>query len=312
MFDPHSSPASAAAAGRGGVTRLVLSAAAPVPGNGSRRLQSSDFAPLAVSGLKTLITFSLPPPAGGGGNGSVARCSFYDEAVGTYSSAGCVSMPSPLPAGLTAEWVPAFVAQPGHLAAAWRLDAGSWATSPLLAGCTQAWLDCSNASQVTRSLYPDPYNPMSAPAISCGGSLRPQLLRVFYGARCGLWRPDNGAGCFWNATAQAFSGDGCVASGRTQCGCTHLTDFAPESAPTISVCSASDLLNLSPADIVTKLRLFLILISAMFGGAPPTPAAPAPPPFHTHTQPAAQATHNPPPRRRHAPGRVHWLAPRQG
>ena len=37
-------------------------------------------------------------------------------------------------------------------------------------------------------------------------------------------------------------------------------------APTISVCSASDMLSLSPADIITKLRTFLYLICGLFGG----------------------------------------------
>ena len=67
--------------------------------------------------------------------------------------------------------------------------------------------------------------------------------------------------------SQAFGGKGCVATSVTYCACQHLTDFASASAPKISVCSAKDLLSLSPSDIVTKLRLFLYLICGLFGGA---------------------------------------------
>ena len=72
--------------------------------------------------------------------------------------------------------------------------------------------------------------------------------------------------CYWNATAQAFAGAGCVIAPATQCGCRHLTAFASSSAPTISTCSASDMLSLSPGDIVTKLRVFLLMICGLFGG----------------------------------------------
>jgi hypothetical protein len=45
----------------------------------------------------------------------------------------------------------------------------------------------------------------------------------------------------------------------------HLTDFSSSSALKISVCSAKDLLSLSPGDIVNKLRTFLYMISGLFG-----------------------------------------------
>ena len=47
---------------------------------------------------------------------------------------------------------------------------------------------------------------------------------------------------------------------------TTAADFASGGAPRISVCSASDMLNLSPSDIVNKLRMFLYLICGLFGG----------------------------------------------
>ena len=54
-------------------------------------------------------------------------------------------------------------------------------------------------------------------------------------------------------------------------------DFSSSSAPKISVCSAKDLLSLSPADIVNKLRLFLYLICGLFGGAARSAPSPSEP-----------------------------------
>ena len=118
--DPHSGPATAAASGRGGITRLELSV---LPSGGGTRA----FQPLAVANLTALITFSLPPPTNmmvtqpqgapspfvDGLVGSLqAVCSFWDAAegggAGAYSTQGCVSQPSPLPPNMTAAWVPGF------------------------------------------------------------------------------------------------------------------------------------------------------------------------------------------------------------
>ena len=65
--------------------------------------------------------------------------------------------------------------------------------------------------------------------------------------------------------SQAFAGGGCIATDATYCACQHLTDFASGGAPKISVCSAKDLLSLSPGDIVNKLRTFLYMICGLFG-----------------------------------------------
>ena len=300
-FDPYSSPSAAAAAGRGGITRLALTSANI---NGT-------FAPLPVASLTQLLTFSLPAPttmgAGGGGAAPArlqAACTYWDEAVAAYSSAGCVAQPSPLPGGLSVQWADNFTAGAdsagsASLALAWNFTQRSWAGAALLAGCSEAILDCSNATDAARRIFPNPWAPLEPPgAISCGG-VSQRMLRVFVGPRCGLWDQNNTAACFWNATAQAFSGTGCVASNQTQCGCVHLTgtkapawlgaallpfppaapsaapeaarlphaaDFAGEAQPTISICSASDLLSLSPSDIVTKLRTFLYVLGALFVG----------------------------------------------
>lgn len=45
----------------------------------------------------------------------------------------------------------------------------------------------------------------------------------------------------------------------------HLTDFSSQSAPKISVCSAKDLVAISPLDLITHLKFLLILVSGLFG-----------------------------------------------
>lgn len=143
----------------------------------------------------------------------------------------------------------------------------SWSLSRaagLLEQCSLTFINCQDPLQWNRTVYPDPQRPLSIPAITCGGSTD-RMLRVWYGSECQIWQQDNAAGCHWNATAQAFSGTGCVRSGPTQCACVHLTDFASARAPKISVASPRDLIAVTPGDIITKLRFFLYLIAILFG-----------------------------------------------
>ena len=327
-FDPNSAPDAAAAAGRGGVTQLSLtSAAAPAGSAGGRRhtLQAGGaFTPLAVAGLPTLIQFSLPLPTNlVPGAGLQAACTFWDEALGNYSTAGCVGLPNPAPPGLPLAFKPS---TPFYTMEDSRTAAGSGppATATLSLGfnfsdpsdtllqrawfvnesvpfftanCIVRFLDCSNASQVNVSIYPDPQRPISIPAVGCGGVLANRTLRVYYNdpwirppLPCALWDagaqaqllaappcswntsaaafqgPGCSVTCYWNATAQAFAGGGCLVAPATSCGCRHLTAFASSSAPTISVCSASDMLSLTPGDIINKLRTFLYVIGGLFVG----------------------------------------------
>ena len=61
-------------------------------------------------------------------------------------------------------------------------------------------------------------------------------------------------------------GGGCVAAaGPTQCMCRHLTDFASARVPKIQTCSLSDMMSLSPGDIITKLRFLFIVVIGLFG-----------------------------------------------
>jgi hypothetical protein len=241
-FDAHGG---AQSNNRGGVTRLAFfDAGAAVP----------------VANLPAPLRFSVPAstlPAG-----SRAACSWWNDADGNYSSAGCASLPSPFPPGHQLSFVSGFVATaPASLAMAWEIASG-----PLLAGCAVAFLDCGNATDALRVLQLDPSSPLSAPVLDCAGVADPAaVLRAYVGADCALRRADNAARCGWDVVSQSFAGAGCVAANATFCACTHLTDFTSSPAVNIPVCSLSDLVGLNPADLVTKLRLLFIVVIVLFG-----------------------------------------------
>jgi hypothetical protein len=238
-FDPYAGTSSGT-----GVVKLAFS--------------SPDGAEIPVRGLSSPITFAMPAMALP--EGMQARCSFWDTSAVAYSSDGCTSLPNPSPPAewLTLSWRRNFtLATPAALSGAWE------AAGPLLDGCRETLLDCTNATQRTRKVVVNPDDVFTALPISCGASTT-DVLRIFSGAACAMYVPDNGAACAWNATQQAFVGTGCVVANRTQCACTHLTSFTGEPAPKISVCSAADMLNLNPADLVTKLKLLFGVVIGLF------------------------------------------------
>lgn len=78
---------------------------------------------------------------------------------------------------------------------AWTLTNSTPAGGALLAGCAESILDCSNPAESVYAVYPDPQQPLLWAGAKCS---RPfGTLRVFTGAQCPLWRPDNAANCFW-------------------------------------------------------------------------------------------------------------------
>ena len=248
-FDAHASDDSAKK-GTTGTTRLEF--------------KSASGAAVPVSGLSTPITFTLPasPTLG---VGKTAGCVFYDTAAGNYSSAGCAALPNPLPSGIAAGWVPnATVSSAAQLPLTWSLSAASASGAALIAGCGQVLLDCSDPAQRNRTVYPDPTRPFAVAPVSCGAST--SVLRVFNGSGCGLIA---NAGCYWNQSAQAFSGPACVPAAQTNCAppthlglgfwrsrparslassrhprlraagaCLHLTDFAAQARATLPLASA--------------------------------------------------------------------------
>ena len=222
-FDPHAS----SGLNTTGVTRLAFS--------------YLDGTPLEVGNATSPIKFTLPPVDTT--SGDQASCSFWDTVTGAYSTEGCVGLPAPYPAGHTVVWLDNFTAHSNaELVLSWNLS------GPLVddGSCFTAVLDCTSdvpgpyfVDPSTRELelslypaeiYPDPWDPLGEPAISCGnGSSTPlRTLRVYYGHECQLWRPDNEFNCSWNNVKQAFEGGGCVNAGPTKCMCRHCACPAPQ------------------------------------------------------------------------------------
>ena len=147
-----------------------------------------------------------------------------------------MALPSLLPPGHSVAFVPGFAAPTdASLALAWHI------TGPLATGCDSVLLDCAPffaagavLLQPPPPFYPNLADPLSFPAVVCPTAPPPNnstALRLFNGTSCGLYRPNNGYACYWNATVQAFVGTGCVvppsAAANQACLCRH----APTSHP---------------------------------------------------------------------------------
>ena len=234
-FDAH---AGARSNNSGGVTRLAF---------------SSGGEAVAVAGLSTPITFSMP--ASPLNDGQQTTCAWWDDTAAAYNTTGCIALPSPYPPGHQVAFTPGFVVSgPGSLSLAWNIS------GPLLSGCVEAVLDCSNETARGGKLQ----LAAGGTSLGCGNSTS-VVLRAFTGADCALSNATGNATCAWDAAAQAFSGSGCVAADQTRCACVHLTDFTSAPAPKLPVASLADMFSYSAADIVTKLRLLFILVISLFG-----------------------------------------------
>jgi hypothetical protein len=252
-FDPHAAaPANASVAAPAGITRIAFTNAA-------------GGAPVAVQNLSTPLLFTLPPAALREGGADAAACAWYDEAARSYTTDGCFALPSPAPPGHVLSFAAGFdlAAAPAGaaaLAAAWSI------AGPLADGCAVRFLDCTNDTVArTERLVLDEDDGASA-AFGCGGS-RAAVLRAFTGRGCGL-RDDagNASACAWSVLTQSFTGPSCAPAPATRCACVHATDFAPAPRPRIPVCSAADLLSLTPRDVTVKLRVLFIIVASLFGG----------------------------------------------
>ena len=213
-----------------------------------------DGTPLPVANLSQPITFTMPAPTGA----DPVTCQWWDARAGAYSTVGTFALPSPRPAGHVLSWAPnASAANGDFLAEAWQV------AGPLVANCQHMILDCRSGRNFNESVALDPFDVAGQALIVCG-AVR-QRLRVFYGAQCAMWQPGNVYACHWDAASQSFNGTGCVAATTTQCATLHLTTFASTSAPRIAVASASDLTDINPADLTTKLRMLFGVVIGLFG-----------------------------------------------
>ena len=257
-FDPYASLSS------GNATNASTAANVTFATTGVTRLAFSnpDGSAIEVANASTPVRFTLPRVNTSGD--AQAVCSFWDTAVQKYSTHGCIGVPSPGPPNHTLAFVPGFMApNDASLALAWNIS------GPLVddGSCRVAVLDCN--VEPNRKIYPDNRQPLSVPAVSCppvanGTNATRPVLRVFYGTDCQLWQ-DNALNCSWDNIKQAFVGGGCVPTGNaTQCMCRHLTDFASARTPKIATCSLSDMMALSPGDLITKLKFLFIVVMSLF------------------------------------------------
>jgi hypothetical protein len=203
-FDPYAaaSGAEAGAPPSTGITRLAFT--------------NADGAPIEIANLATPVYFTMPPLELA--DGRKAQCQYWDTAAAAYATTGCVGIPDPRPPSHTLSWVPGFTAaSDGAMAAAWNIS------GPLAdASCSTRVLDCSMPGQ-NASIFPNPSNPFALPAVRCDAAVSTAPMLVISGSRCRLIQSNNAQACFWNNTAQAFNGAGCVASGApVSCACRHV------------------------------------------------------------------------------------------
>ena len=256
-FNPHSDGVSAGPGSYSGAVTLELSGA-----NGH---------PIAVDDLSAPFPITMPacptPPC---------LCSYWDESVNASSADGCVGLPLPLPPGVNASFNASLYQASASRSA--RLLRILQLSGPLMAGCTATILDCSVVGS-SGIAYLNPDDPFNYPAVLCpngnstGGAVGlgalhtsegPPALLVFSGASCEVWKTNNSLQCNWDALSQSFTGSGCVGASQMQCMCTHLTAFSSYAPPTIHVASRSQMLHISPADVLSKARLFVIMVSILF------------------------------------------------
>ena len=243
---------------------------APVDTPGATRLEFSTPSGVAVELANSSELFTFTMPAVNVSGAHTAQCAFWQPRELMYATAGCITLPNPSPPYHVPYWLPGYVAlDDAALAAAWDVDGPGDAND-----CESVVLDCGSDAPCTGAVRGrnctvqlDVRSPLLYPGIACNVSLTPPpVLRIFTGSNCPLWRPGNVHRCNWDATVQAFVGDGCVAAAATRCACRHLTDFVPARVPQINTCSATELLALTPSDIVDELRLLFYVVIFCFAG----------------------------------------------
>ena len=245
-FDPH-----------------VLDGGEDITGVVRLELGSAGGAALRVANLSAPVRLQLPPLLGAGPPEGKALCRFWDNALGAYSTVGCVTSPDPAPPGHTISMNASFTTtSDADIVRTWDI------AGPLTAGCRQQVLDCAapNAADLP-PVYANPSRPLSLGAIRCEPNVSTAPMHIFSGGYCALIQANNSVDCWWSNAKQAFVGAGCLRSGAaTQCACRHLTDFSGIRAPSIPMASLQDLGALNPADLLTKLRTLFEIVIVLFGG----------------------------------------------
>jgi len=252
-------PNAAVGARLGGAAGFCLTLACAFRDAGSSGTAQLGFsgsggAAVAVANLSALVYAELPTPAASLA-GVVAAPVFWNVTEGAYSSAGLVAIPNPAPAAAVLDWVAGFAATTDDaLPLAWDLS---------LDGCEGASLDCGNAANRSSAIALCPSAPRAGAAVKCGAQ-RSGIIRAWVGCGCPLWNASSG--CSWNVSTQSFAGGACVLANVTRIGTRHLTAFAVQTGPPeIKTLSASDLVSISPQDLV-HIKGILIVVCVLFAG----------------------------------------------
>lgn len=188
-----------------------------------------------------------------------------------------------------------FMTRQGSAAAERQLQVAWDFTGELFCGCAFTVLDCAEeqrraearaaaarkaglgddaafaeGEKERRRVFPSPRDALLVPSVGCAANST-AVMKIFYGEGCAAWRTDAAANpfkCSWNNDRQAWFGPCCAVpeeQQQAQCSCLHLTDFAGGSEPRLSVASLDQMLSLTAADIVNKLRAILALVLCLFG-----------------------------------------------
>ncbi|KAK3274023.1 hypothetical protein CYMTET_17771 [Cymbomonas tetramitiformis] len=210
-------------------------------------LDGGNNSELQVQALEEALSFTLPLQAARGDPGAGAKCVFWDEAGGGYSSAGCATLPNPTPPGAPAVWRTLNVSGLVALEAAWGL-AGS---GGLETQCEEEW----------GAVYPE-YRGTDAG------------LRKYLGEGCQLAESENNVSCWWEWRAQRFRGPGCVWAAELGCLCTHLTDFSGaqqtdqgdlQPPDDLSTYDEDEMMRLNLAEVGQSVVLLSVLAIFMLG-----------------------------------------------
>ncbi|KAK3284360.1 hypothetical protein CYMTET_7991 [Cymbomonas tetramitiformis] len=242
-------------------------------GSTSVVILGADGRELNISGLNegVVVEIELSPELGGLSVREVeglagvpwvgyVNCRFWDQAIQRYSSAGCVGLPNPAPAGAELFWRSRDVGASEELSMEMLWGVGNMA---LTAGCEEVWA----------AAVPE-FNGTDDGLRKYGNFSLEGRGGNFTAAGCKLVDPDNGLECYWDWTLQYFTGPGCVVTAAQSCLCTHLTDFKAQNLqdttrrepPNVQVASMDQMTSLTLADLLAS-TLLLTIVGGLMGGA---------------------------------------------
>ncbi|KAK3237745.1 hypothetical protein CYMTET_52199, partial [Cymbomonas tetramitiformis] len=222
---------------------------------------------LEIDSLEEALRVTLPAPPGVSLLDSSAAappplgCSWWDDALQTYSTAGCAALPNPAPSGAQLYWHETVVSMLGdELARGWSIG-----NSSQMAGCTVEYgpaFPKYAGADAGRRKYLDSLR-RDEHAGGGGGK---------EGRGCDVARVNNSVRCWWVWELGAFKGPGCEHAATVECLCTHLTDFKVQQVGTLgppgemTTARTSDMTAVSAQDAADSVLLIYIVAVLVTGG----------------------------------------------